>query len=345
MPAFPVFLSFMIRLFGVQYGLAAARLVQIMVSMVGCWILYLIAVRFFTGRWVALMTSAIFMFYPAGIIMPNLLLTETWFTTLSILCVYLCLVFLEKPSVKLAVWLGISFTGAIYFRPVIALFPVLVCLMLFFKKTEISFFEKFRYACIWALVMATLLSPWWIRNYVHYKAFIPATASSGNPLLYGSYINYEGIVNGNRHDWPVGKNRFETDRLQREMAIKRIKDGFRQDFRSYMYWYTVEKFRRLWRYPFSWYMPPEIHPGTMLNYHNAILLIGFLGVVTSLFIRRKFLHSMAVLLFIVYGSVLGMVYVAAPRYCYPQIPLLVVMGGLFLQAAVQSVRKVFRDKK
>jgi hypothetical protein len=345
MPAYPVFLSTMIWLFGMRYGLIAARFAQIIISMAGCWILYHIAVRFFVNRWVALITSAIVMFYPAGIIMPNLLLTETWFTTLTILCVYLCLLFLEKPSMKLAIWLGITFTGAIYFRPVIALFPVIVCLIMFFKKYGISFLEKFKYAFVWALVMAALLSPWWIRNYVHYRTFIPATASSGNPLLYGSYVNYEGIVNGNRLDWPIGKNRFETDKLQREMAINRIKDGFREDFKSYFHWYTVEKFKRLWRYPFSWYMPPEINPWLLYHYHNCILLLGFLGVVASLFIRRRLLYSMAVLLFIAYSSLINMVYVAAPRYCYPQIPLLVVLGGAFLQFAVLLIRKMVNGER
>jgi len=41
------------------------------------------------------------------------------------------------------------------------------------------------------LAFVAVVSPWWIRNYREYGEFIPLAASSGNPLLQGTYVNYE----------------------------------------------------------------------------------------------------------------------------------------------------------
>ena len=36
-----------------------------------------------------------------------------------------------------------------------------------------------------------MMSPWWIRNYNIFHAFIPFTLATGNPMLQGTYINYD----------------------------------------------------------------------------------------------------------------------------------------------------------
>lgn len=331
MPAFPLFLSLMFSLFGVENGQLAARLLQIVVNMADCYLIYLIAARFFTGKVFALVVAVIIIFYPANVIMPGLLLTETWYTAALTACVYLCILFLKKPSKKLSVALGIAFSCAMYFRPVIALVPILVCTFLFLKDYGIPFYEKLKLGFIWAVVMAVLLSPWWIRNYVDYRTFIPFTASSGNPLLYGSYINYEGIKNGNRLDWPTGKNKYETDELQKKLAVVRIKAGFKNNFWGYLRWYTVGKLERLWKQPFCWYMPPEFPREFFMNYHKLLVFTGFAGILAALTLYGKSMANCVVLMFIIYGTVINLIYVASPRYCFPQTCLLAIYSGVFLR--------------
>lgn len=345
MPAFPIYLSLMIKVFGPVQGLIAARFFQIIGCMVGYYFLYRIASRFFMNKYFALLITAVMIFYPTAVIMPNLLLTETWYTVFVVVGAYLCILFLEKPSIKLSITLGAVFAAAIYFRPVIAMLPVLIGIIFFLAKNGASFAGKIKLCLLWAAVVVLLLSPWWVRNYRDFKMFIPLTASSGNPLLYGSYIDYEDILYGSRDDWPHGKTQLETDQKQKEMAVQRIKVGFKLDFARYMKWYAVSKFVRLWRYPFAWNMPQEFPPVLYLNYHKLLWITGLLGCIMSAFVYRRSLQFYVVLAFVLYSTVLYMVYVAYPRYCFPQLPLVAIFSGVFLQTMFFGIKNGFGKLK
>ena len=51
--------------------------------------------------------------------------------------------------------------------------------------------EMVKLGSIMFIMFGVIMSPWWIRNYLEYGEFIPLAASSGNPFLQGTYINYE----------------------------------------------------------------------------------------------------------------------------------------------------------
>lgn len=335
MPAYPLFLSFFILPFGMEDGLLIARLIQILVNLAGIYMVYLIARRFIKNRFFALLPVALLMFYPPSILTPGLLLTETWYTTLMLLCLYLSLRFLDKPGMKLAVLLGIFYSLAVYFRPIIVLFPVIVCVLLLFLKRGISFVEKFRLGLVWALVMVVFLAPWWVRNYRTFNTFIPLTAASGNPLLYGTYINFEGIDHGYRSDWPKGNNEFEGNKLQLEMAMERIRSGFKENFPGYVRWYTIGKLKYMWKYPFDWFTVKEFSYHFVVRYHYLILFTGFLGILIYLFKKPADYHVL--LIFIAYSTLIYMVYVTSARYCYPQIYLTAIFSGFFAERAVKFI--------
>lgn len=336
MPGYPLFLSFFIGLLGREAGLIAVRLVQIAANLTGCYFVYLTALRLEVKRPYALAGAAAIVFYPPSIITPNLLLTETLYTTLSLIGVYLSLGFLSRPSLKTAALLGAVFALAIQFRPVAALVPLFVCLLLLLRRTGDALFTKLKLCAVWLAVLVLLISPWWIRNYLLFDSFIPLTRSSGNPLLYGSYINYEGIEGGWREDWPLGRDRLESDRLHREMAVERIKQGFGNDFEAYFKWYTAGKAKRMWKRPFNWYHTAEMSDRLQLNYHYFLLLTGSAGILAAV-CKRSF-KGIVLALFIVYNTAAYMVFVTNERYCYPQMFIVAVFAGYFLELLSAGVR-------
>jgi len=99
---------------------------------------------------------------------------------------------------------------------------------------------------------------------------IPLAASSGNPLLQGTYVNYEQTPE-NVVYYKLGKNAFETNKTEVAVAKMRIKEEFKKDFWGYLKWYTIGKTNLFWRTVFYW-------KGFFNIPHSIVLYIHLKGI-------------------------------------------------------------------
>jgi len=337
MPLYPLFLSVIIKIFG--YGMAgiqAIRVIQAVISCVTILMVFLIAQKLFDKK-VALFSSFLVSFYFPNIVTSGYLLTETLFTALLYILLYLSLKFSDEPSYGNFAVLGVIWAGAVLCRPTIAPYPALLFLYLLIHK-RMKTGKLIKLGTVMSLVFIIIMSPWWVRNYMEYGEFIPLAASSGNPMLQGTYVNYlqtpENVVY-----YKLGENAFETNKIEVETAKKRIKEEFRKDFWGYLKWFTIGKTKFFWQSPFYWREYFNIDR-SLVEITHFFLLAGFAGIILLVF--KDFTKYMLPISLILYFNVIHCIYMAFDRYAFPLIPLLSIFCGYFAISVIHSMKLKLR---
>ncbi|MDP4091884.1 MAG: glycosyltransferase family 39 protein [Bacillota bacterium] len=324
MPLFPYFLAGVFRVFGSGLvGLQAVRIIQAAFSCLTIYLIFLTAKYLFDLK-IALLSSIFVAFYIPGIVTTGYILTETVFTTLLILLLYLSLKFSHHPTYPRFIILGLVWALATMMRPTIGLYPVLlfVYLLIRFRCKPV---RLIKYGLVMALPFIIVMSPWWIRNYSEFGEFIPLSASAGNPMLQGTYINYIQTPENVTY-YKLGRNAYETNKIEIDVAKKRMSEGFKNDFTGYLYWYTLGKTKYLWSGPFYWQRYFGISYKLVLAYHSVILL-GFAGI--FMLNRKKLLKLMLPLCIMLYFNIIHCFYMAFDRYAFPLIPILSILAACF----------------
>jgi hypothetical protein len=105
----------------------------------------------------------------------------------------------------------------------------------------------------------------------------------------------------------------------------RLSKYFKENPFRYIYWYTIGKTCRLWSSPFYW---KEIFNISVISAgisHYIILGLGVLG----LFMSRTYKKSemIFVVLPIIYFTIAYLPFYTFPRYAYPIMPMLMLLGA------------------
>ncbi|MCX8128951.1 MAG: glycosyltransferase family 39 protein [Clostridia bacterium] len=335
MPLYPMFLASVFKIFG--YGLASLQIVRVIQAVLSCItiILVYLTAKFYFNKVTGLIAALLMAFYIPNIITVGYMLTETVFTMLLCLLIYLSLRFLSEPGYMKVTILGLIWTAATLCRPTVALYPIL-----FFFYLLVNFKMKvtqiIKYGAVMLAVFSIIMSPWWLRNYREYGEFIPLAASSGNPMLQGTYVDYkqtpENIVY-----YKLGRNAYETNRIEVSVAKDRIKAELNRDFFGYIRWFILGKTFYLWNSAFYWKQFFGISRYFVLA-HHYIILLGFLGIALLLFNKiHKYVLPISVIL---YFNAVHCVYMAFDRYAFPLLPLLSVFSAYFIYT-VYSLCKSF----
>ena len=325
MPLYPAFLAMIFKVFGYGLtGLQAARVAQALISCAGIILIFLIAKRIFDIK-VALVAAFLVAFYIPNIVTTGYLLTETLFATLLYLLIYFSLEFSDSPTlIKFSV-LGFLWAFATLLRPTIAFYPVMLFFYLFIYK-KIGIKQAIKLGVAMALVFVVVMLPWWIRNYQYHGESIPLTASSGNPMLQGTYVNYQQSP-GTTVYFRLGKTTFETNKIETEVAKQRIKDEFKKDFWGYLRWFTIGKTAYLWGTVFYWKEFLGISANAVVAMHY-ILLLGFLGFIPLML--KNFKKCSLILAILGYFNVVHCIYMAFDRYAFPLMPLVSIFCAAFM---------------
>ncbi|MCL4442285.1 MAG: glycosyltransferase family 39 protein [Eubacteriales bacterium] len=331
MPGYPIVLAAVFAAVGSTSWLAA-RLIQVGVSLVALWFAVKLGTRL-GGRWVGIVSGALLAVYPPNLTSPSFLLTETIFTCLLLMTLYYFARAEETGGVGWFALTGLVLGLSVYFRPTSGLLPFVFGVYLLFRGYS---WKKavFRVGIMGAVVVICL-SPWIVRNYLIYREFIPFTVSGGNPFLRGTYIN--GNIN-EKFPWVEG-NRILSDKAQMEYGKKRLVEGFRTNFRGYLYWYTVGKLADFWGGPF-YYKELTYLPAYWVNlFHRVLLLAGTGGLLLGLW-RRK---PLALLFLLVSGyfTFLHLVYLTGPRYSYPVVQLAVILAAYLIAGWAETKKTLY----
>jgi len=324
-PLYPLFLASIFKIFGYgMLGFQAVRIVQAVLSSITVLLIFLTARKLFNDK-IGLVAAFLVSFYLPNIVTVGYMLTETLFTTLLCLLIYLSIIFVEVPSKIKFFILGAIWGIAVLCRPTVALFPILMFIyILIHNKYKIITVIKF--GVIMGLSFSMILAPWWIRNYQDYKQFIPLAASSGNPMLQGTYLEYKQTPQTISY-YKLGKNAFETDKSEVNLAKKRITNGFGEDFWGYLRWYTIGKTYFLWMTIFYWKQYFGITPYQVYLFH-CIILLGFIGGIIALY--RKFATYFLPISVIVYFNIVHCITMAFDRYAFPLLPILSIFSAYLI---------------
>lgn len=168
---------------------AAARTVNVLISVLTVFLAYLIGRRLLDGR-AGVLAAAICAVYLPYTWATGLLLTETLFTFMCAATVLACIEALERSSVAWALGAGAVLGLAAMVRPIFLLWPVFVVL---YMLADRSIGLKRASAMLAAAAAGVLLvlAPWWVRNYRVYEHFVPMTTSSANVLAASTSERYE----------------------------------------------------------------------------------------------------------------------------------------------------------
>jgi len=315
MPLYPIFTF-------ITGGGKIQILVEIILSVMSIWIIFLLAMRLFRDRLVSLFAASISAFYPHFIFFSLSGLTETFY-------IFLCLLSFLLFYRKQIVWGIIISIIAILIRPSFDLLnPLLVvCFVSFVHKLDLRAVVKF--VCIYFVIYLVLMSSWWVHQYYKYDTFVRLTLGDGVVLYAGNNpLNKSGGgINGVDVDESILGD--FNDPILRNKAQKAAAFEFATSNPTRFIELAGLKFIRFWRlWPYTdqyqqWY----IIGASILSYGVVLILsIGFLfrgG-------RTYFVKLMPIYITVIYLTLVHMITIGSIRYRLPLEPFLIIFASHFI---------------
>ena len=175
------------------------------------------------GKNTALFSLSIASFYPPFISYSGILYTETLFTFLIILLIYLFLYAIRRKSWWFCVLLGVTAGYAVLLRE-----EFLLVLLSFFVLTAIYSKGSFKKIIYLILGVLLVIAPWTIRNYKVSDQFVLVSSQLGSILWISSYKGewlewhfedpyYKSLIKG--------LSKSERNKLLLNEGIKNIKEA------------------------------------------------------------------------------------------------------------------------
>lgn len=171
-PLYPFFLAAVYYVFGHSYFVV--KLIQVVLGSLTCVLAYMISRRM-AGEKAARLTGLICTFYFALFDNSAYISTETLFTFLLALSVYMTLAFEDSKGAPFAA--GVCAALSALTRPTTLLFPGAALVWFLYKKGFRKAAAPFLLLCAGFLLT---LAPWTARNYAVHKAFVPVNIMGGD---------------------------------------------------------------------------------------------------------------------------------------------------------------------
>jgi 4-amino-4-deoxy-L-arabinose transferase-like glycosyltransferase len=343
MPGLSYTLAFLMKIFGEFGGITAFRIVQASVQVLSLLLVFFIARKIFNSK-AAILAVILDTIYMPEIWVPNLILTETLFKFFVLCLVYFSICALDEGRTSLYILGGVFLGIAALFRPTIATYPVLILAMWIIKK--VKFRDAAKYTAIVMITFCLVLSPWWIRNYTIFHRFIPLTMATGNPMLQGTFINYDQSTKATDGlDYSIYDTKSSTlTELQKndlEIALSkyRLQNLFPKQPLDFIYWYTVGKAKIQVGTSFYWKELFGVPPMKVKYYHLALLYLAIFGAVVFFMDKSKKNIGYLPLMLIVYFVVVYLPFFTMSRYFYPAMPYVIMFASYFCVKTFEFLRQ------
>jgi 4-amino-4-deoxy-L-arabinose transferase-like glycosyltransferase len=317
---YPLYLAGVYAVFGPEP--LAARLLQAIVGgALMCFLVYLIGRRI-VNEVTGLIGAALAAIYGYFIYFNAALMTETFFIVLVLASLYLGLELKEQPTPMRFVWLGLTLGLASLLRQTMLLVAPFLLVWLAWELRQRS---------IWwwtfglpVTVMAVLIAPWTIRNYLVYDRFLPLNSNAGYALFASNHPNLETDWRNEEVVVPVpedliGQNEAELNQALTDRGIQFIV----ADPRRYL-WLTLDKTQEYFRF---WPTSDSSEMSNLVRVSSFGLYLPFmlLGLYLSLSRWRRFT---VLYVFMVVHTGLHLLSWPAPRYRMPVDAVLMVFAAL-----------------
>lgn len=227
-PLYPVFLSLFYRAFGHNY--LAVLIAQAILGTLVCYLIYALAMAAFGRRLAAQVALGLAAIYPPFVKYCAGLLTETIFLLLTVAAFLAAHAVVTRGRLCASVLAGVLGGLATLCRPTAMFFlPLHGVFLLWALKGPAPARRWISHMLAYAVAFMLVLSPWWIRNYIVFDAFIPGFTSAGYNLFMGTYPPSRGLANVDPGLYPEdlkraleGKGEVETDAVFRRAAFKNV---------------------------------------------------------------------------------------------------------------------------
>lgn len=342
MPALPIILATLIKLFGFEGGILGFRLLQVLLVAGTLYLLYMIS-KILVHERVGAIIAIIFTIYLPNYMAANLVLTEVFAQFFLWLFLYLGIKAVKTKRIKWYILASLILSVSIYFRPNFALLPFVFLIYMLFNGYKLK--EIFKPILIVASIMVLCMSPWWIRNAVVFDDFIPLTLSSGNPMLLGTMINWgypKSIDENFRDDFELAaqaKTEIESNENQSELAKKIMKYGFKYETKSYIKLYTIDRIVDMFVIPYYWKPVYKIPIEYVKVFHYGILWFGTAGIILSLLLKNKRNDIAILLLVIVYFIITSLPFITFERYGYFVMAFIIFYVSYLIHNIVRMIQE------
>lgn len=352
MPGLPIVIAGCTAIFGKMGAITAVRIIQVLLQAVSLLLVFFIARKIFNNSIVSLLAFILNAIYLPNLWASQLILTETIFKTLLLLLIYVTMYAIETKKVFYYIIGGILLGVSSYFRPQVALLPVLVLIMWIINK-KYTFFDMVKFASIVIVIFVAIMAPWWIRNYVVFDKVILFTYATGNPMLQGTYINYDQSVKyttdieyGIDHDkFPYyERDEFKNNETEVALSKERFWKVLKNEPLRYIGWYTIGKTTHNWIKPFYWVEIYNINLNIVFVYHWILLIFAVAGFIFYLYKRGRNLNFLFISMIILYFNCVYLPFYAFSRYMYPVTSLMIILSAYGIYTVYELIRYGYFDK-
>lgn len=364
MPGMTVFIGLMSVFFGEGAGLwLALKLVWIVMGTFSAFYTYK-AVCLFAPKWCGIAAAAWFL-VPNMAWMDNIILTETPFILFSLASVYYTFMMGRSRNPRYFWCCAAAYFLAFMLKANYGIYPLFAAIYLMLVKYD--FKTLLKQGLILAGMMLLFLTPWTIRNYVQFHAFIPLTYGAGNPALLGTYQGYgypadedldyetnvDQVVRERYADY-YGPDGNVLPRYTRyvNLAADEIKAEYRQKVwmeenpGSMTYSYLVLKPKNMIQSAFYWQEVLDFPYAHVMTLHSWNLMLCVVSVALAFLLKKRRAEMFALTLMYLTNIYIYAMTFSFDRYAASLLPLrYIVIGiGLYLvcQGAIAAVRSVRR---
>ncbi len=324
-PLYPLFLAGIYGVFG--HGFAAVRVLQIFLVALTALIGYLTARVIFKGK-SSLLTLLLIGLWPPLIVFSTRIMSEVLNTFLLSLSIFCLVMLVHRRIIILAFVSGLLIGITTLCKATTVLFPIFVFLFLILVYRSKK--QALCHGLIVILATAIAISPWTIRNYLHFKRFIPVQLGVSPALWVGTDISKGGRWQGEskmpHHQFSKGLrgDHLYAEKFYFNESIRNIKENPA----GYLI-LLVKKAGEFWRRPSvggveRFGLKKILLRGSNYLLHYLAIVFGIIG--SILVLKRKILLAYPLILIVFYYTLMYALLFAEPRYYIPVLPGLLILA-------------------
>lgn len=204
-PLFPYLQAFIKFITG-SYWIMSFNLIQIILASISGIYFYKLADILFKNKFISIISTLIFCFYPFTFYWTSTFSQEIWFQSFLIIFIYNFLFFIKNPNYKTLTISAIFFVITFLIKSHILLFSIFIPLIILLTKIE--FIKKLKFIVIFISISLISTLPYGLYNLKTNGIYVfSSTGFAGMFLLGHNDTSYNGIVNiKNISD--IEKNKF-----------------------------------------------------------------------------------------------------------------------------------------
>jgi len=282
----------------------------------------------------------VFTFFPNNFFSSNVILTDYPFTFFLWGSILAMIVLQKKPSIWLAVLIGILCAVASYLRSTGILLPFLCGGILFLKKCP----GRRVYGLIIISVFLLILLPWSIRNFNLFHSVVPVSTNGGYIFLMGNHTNSSGGVNFNFEYDMSNPNEAEESRKAyseafNDIIINPVEFLIRIPEKILQTYYRGDS-SITWGFKLvNEAIPPLLISLIFYITNLSFYLIILLNILVIFLLRKKikFKKYVELILISIYILLIIVIFVGSERYHIPLIPIHIFLVAKYFEGKTNKI--------